>query len=145
MGWSIVPSRLRKVVLPPPEGPRMITNYPRFIAPSLPSPRRVMSCSATTISSPYSSYTFPRPSHSITPRPSISRNFSSLRKNRPRFTSLSHAYTADCRPCRRSQGVLPAATPCPVSTALVHASPVPRPPTLRIVVWNPAWPTPFSL
>lgn len=29
----MVPNKLRKVVLPPPDGPLIITNYPLFIAP----------------------------------------------------------------------------------------------------------------
>ena len=49
---SIVPTKLRKVVFPPPEGPRIITNSPRFMAPSVDGPFRVIFLSATTSSSP---------------------------------------------------------------------------------------------
>jgi hypothetical protein len=36
VGLSIVPKRFKKVVFPPPDGPRMITNYPFLMAPSSP-------------------------------------------------------------------------------------------------------------
>lgn len=61
----MVPSKLRKVVLPPPEGPLMITNYPLLIPPLISLPLRVIFFSATTSSSPSSLYTLPRFSHSM--------------------------------------------------------------------------------
>lgn len=128
---SIVPSRLRKVVLPPPDGPRMITNYPRFIAPSRALPRSVMSCSATTLASPSSSYTFPRPSHSITPPPpfSISRNLSSRRKKSDLLTASTQLYVRDYPRWRRSQAATVASIPCPVAFPAVPSS-LTRPPVV---------------
>jgi len=45
----MVPIKFKKVVFPPPEGPRMITNSPRLIAPYLLSPLSVIFLSATTL------------------------------------------------------------------------------------------------
>jgi len=55
VGLSIVPKRFKNVVLPPPEGPLMTTNYPFLTAPSLPSPFKVILRKATTGSSSLSS------------------------------------------------------------------------------------------
>jgi len=51
---SIVPSTFKKVVLPPPEGPLIMTNYPLLIAPSADIPSKVIFLRATTLSSPSS-------------------------------------------------------------------------------------------
>jgi hypothetical protein len=49
VGLSIVPIRLRKVVFPPPDGPRMIANSPLFMAPSYEGPFKVIFFKATTL------------------------------------------------------------------------------------------------
>mmetsp|Transcript_43 Transcript_43/g.138 ORF Transcript_43/g.138 Transcript_43/m.138 type:complete len:291 (+) Transcript_43:659-1531(+) len=53
VGWSMVPSMLSKVVLPPPEGPRIITNSPRRMGGNGQSGAvlKLMFLSAVTLSS----------------------------------------------------------------------------------------------
>lgn len=50
---SIVPNRFRNVVLPPPDGPLMMTNYPSLIPPYLSLPSNVTLFNATTRFSPF--------------------------------------------------------------------------------------------
>ena len=65
MAESMVPTMLRKVVLPPPDGPLMMTNSPLLTAPYSSSPERVMFLSARTGCYFLSLYSLARDSHSM--------------------------------------------------------------------------------
>ncbi len=64
VGESMVPTMFRKVVLPPPDGPLIITNSPLRTAWNLLSSPRLTEFSAGTLSPFSSTYSLHRLSHS---------------------------------------------------------------------------------